>query len=143
MAAPTVPSAFFLSTRKAPAGQPVGILADAIDPSTGEYLSLERGFDPTDADVLDALSTVRDSGAAVLGKGQRFRSATHITPALAVFFAEETREALRRLIESRQIRLLETRVREDGDVGAELEVRYVNLARAEDRTARLPVQVAT
>jgi hypothetical protein len=129
---------FFILTEHTVPGAPVGILADAVDPGTREYLSIERGFDPTDAAVLAALSTERGSGSAVMNCGQKYRQASHITPQLQSFFQQETEFALQHLIDSRQIRLDEVLLETEG-TAAELHVHYFNLARQQDRKAVLPL----
>lgn len=126
------PEAFLLDTRRAPPDGAVGILADAVDPATHEFVSLLAGFDPTDADVFDALSTVRDSGAAVLGKGQRFRDAEVALPGMDRFFAEEVRFALGDLIRDGAVRLDRVEVVSAGTV-VEVSVVYTNLSRREAR----------
>lgn len=142
MPGPTIPpplASFLVPIEHVEPGAPVGMLADPIDPQTGDYLSIERGFDPTDAAVLTALSTVRGTGSAVLETGQRFRDATHVTPATATFLRQEVELALRHLIESGQIRLESVSVL-TGEDYAEVAVHYANLARGEHRTAVLPWQ---
>jgi hypothetical protein len=145
MPAPVIPPAgvspagFFVPVTYVAPGEPVGILADPIDPRTGEYLSLERGFDPTDAAVLTALRTVRGSGSAVLEVGQRFQDATHVTDATATFLFQEVELALRHLVHTGQIRLERVSVvAEPGKDFAEAAIFYVNLARGEERIAVLP-----
>lgn len=51
---------------------PPAILADAIDPVTGEYLSLTRGARLADAFAIEALRVQRGTGASTLELGQRF-----------------------------------------------------------------------
>ena len=72
---------------------PPGILADAIDPETGEYLSLTRGFDPTDAAVLTALRTIRATGSAVENVGHRFVDMELVGPDSPSFLEQEARRA--------------------------------------------------
>jgi hypothetical protein len=84
---------------------PVAWLADPIDPATGELLSIERGFYPTDSDVITALRTERASGSAVEDVGQQFRKAKRIDPQLPEFLRQETVLALKHLTESGDLRL--------------------------------------
>lgn len=146
MAAPTIPPAgvspagFFVPVTHVALGEPVGILADPIDPKTGEYLSIERGFDPTDAAVLYALRVVRGSGSAVLETGQRFRDVTHVTDSTSSQLFQEVELALRHLVERGQIRLEQVISRAiPGEDFAEVAVFYTNLARGEQRAAVLPL----
>jgi len=112
------------------------MLADPVDFVTGELLSIERGFDATDAAVITALRTLRGSGSAVSGVGHRFREAKLVTPQLASFFREEARLALAHLTSSRQIRIDLVETFAQGDTG-EVQVHYTNLARGEQRLVTL------
>jgi hypothetical protein len=73
---------------------PVPILADAIDPKTGEYLSIEDSATIADGMVVTLLRTERDSGAAVQGFGQRFKELRHVTGETALLAESMSREAL-------------------------------------------------
>jgi hypothetical protein len=119
-------------------GEPPGILADAIDLETGEYLSIERSYDPTDAAVLAALGTVRDSGSAVQDVGQRFHEHPLIDDRLELFFRQEVDFALRNLTRSGQVRLERVAVT-TGDDWAELSVFYTNVSAQKTRTASVRV----
>jgi len=127
------PAGFFLPVKFAFSNTPIAMLADPIDPATGELLSIERGFDPVDAAVINALRTRRGSGSAVESVGQRFRDATHVTPQLASFMREEVRLALLSLSSSNQIRLESVEVVE-GDDYADVIIEYVNVVRGEQRS---------
>lgn len=132
------PAGFFVPTDFAPEDEPVGILADAIDPDTGELMSILRGFDPTDAAAIHAMRVEEASGAAVEDTGHRFRTITHVGPRVEVAIAEEVRHALRRLTQTKQIRIerLEP-LATPGQDYAEAIVVYKNLARDEQR--KLPL----
>lgn len=132
------PAVFFTPVNFQTTGAPIGMLADAIDFATGELLSIERGFDPTDAAVMTALRTVRDSGSAVEDVGQRYADAKLITPQLRSFFAEETRLALEHLTSTNQISLDSVEVVTEGD-SAEVQIGYTNLARNAQRLVALPL----
>lgn len=86
------PASAFNIDRQFQSLPPVPILADLIDPKTGEYLSLEDSASIADGMVVTLMRTERDSGAAVLGFGQRFKSLRHVTndsPTLAESLARE------------------------------------------------------
>lgn len=119
-------------------GEPLAMLADPIDPSTGELLSIERSFDPTDLAVFTALRTVRDSGSAVEGVGQRFGDAKHVTVQLETFFREEVRLALEHLVAARQIYVEAVEV-VTAETAAEVRIAYWNVARALVRNVALPL----
>ena len=127
--------AFYPTIQPGEYAPPRPTLADAIDPWTGDYSSLE-GADPTDAAVLDALRIVRGSGASVQQDGQQFTEAQKVTEGLSRFLREEVEFALRRLIATQQITLLEVTVTTEND-SATIVVRYRNEAQREDRSAQL------
>ena len=144
MSPPVIPPAgvtlagFFIPVLYEDPGAPSGILADAIDPATGEYLSIERGFDPTDAAVLVALTVKRGSGSAVADVGQRYQDLQRVDETAPQFIVAETERALRRLIESRQI-TLEGVTPAMGDDWAEAKVVYHNVPRGQRRAPQLPL----
>jgi hypothetical protein len=126
------PAVLFTPVNFTVTGEPIGMLADPVDPVTGELLSIERGFDPTDAAVITALRTRRGSGSAVEDVGHQFASAKLITPQLESFFREEVRLALDHLTSTRQISLVRVEYLElDTDV--ELQIHFFNIARNEAR----------
>lgn len=126
---------FFLEERFVDETKPPGILADAIDPRTGEYLSISRGFEPTDAAVLAALATKRGSGAAVETVGQRFEDIRMIDPSTPGAIRSEVDTALSRLIVDKQI-ALQSVVPLIGSDWAEAQIVYLNRAK---NTRRSPV----
>lgn len=73
---------------------PVPILADLIDASTGEYLSLEDSATIADGLVVTLLRTQRGSGAAVLEFGQRFSELREVDNEATGLAESMTREAL-------------------------------------------------
>jgi hypothetical protein len=144
MSPPVIPPAgvslagFFLPVLYENPGAPPGILADAIDPATGDYLSIERGFDPTDAAVLTALTVKRGSGSAVTDVGQRYQDLERVDDTAEQFISAETERALRRLVESRQV-AFERVTPVIGDDWAEVQVIYRNLPRGQRRDPQLPL----
>ncbi len=110
------------------------ILADPVDFRTGELLSIERGYDPTDGAVFTALRTVRGSGSAVEDVGQKFNEHQLIDPQLEPFIRQETEFALRHLTDANQIQMQSVDVIEGADF-AELQAKYINVAQQRDRTA--------
>jgi len=57
---------------------PPAILADAVDPATGDLASLLFGLPLADAFAIEALRLQRGTGAAARDTGNRFRELTHI-----------------------------------------------------------------
>src|SRR6478736_2462236 len=91
------PADVFFMPVNFPTDDPVAFLADPIDPVTGDLLSIERGFYPTDADVITAIRTERGTGSAVEDVGQRYRDAKRVDPTLPEFLRQETALTLRHL----------------------------------------------
>lgn len=112
-------------------------MADAIDVATGEYLSIERGFDPTDAAFLTAMRTVRGSGSAVENVGQNFADHPRVDPKLGPFMREEVRLATKTLVDSGDLLVQNVSVKSLGD-GAEVYIEWKNLARDKAQAIRLP-----
>lgn len=143
MPLPVIPPAgvslagFFMPVLYEDPGAPPGILADAIDPVTGDYLSIERGFDPTDAAVLTALTVQRGSGSAVETVGQRYQDLERVDDTAAQFLAAETERALKRLVDSRQVIVDSAALL--GDDWAEVHVSYRNVPRGQRRDPQLPL----
>lgn len=132
------PAVLFTPVNYRTTGVAIAMLADPIDPATGELLSIERGFDPTDAAVINALRTVRGSGSAVEDVGQRFADAKHVTPQLEAFLREEVRLALNGLTSTNQIRLESVAI-ETVDDTANVHIVYTNIARGVERPVNLPL----
>jgi hypothetical protein len=121
----------FVSPAKPPA-----ILADNIDPATGEFVSILSGIHPVDSHVITALRTERGSGVSVMATGQRFRDVRKVDDAFARRIQDECEIALAHLIERRDIMVPKIAVVEDGDTG-HLYFVYANL-RAQNRRKRKP-----
>ena len=103
-------------------------LADAIDPATGDYLSIQRGVDPIEAQALDALMVCRGSGSAVRAEGHKLHEIAFVNERTAFLVRAEIEYAWRRLIDARQIRIDGLDVATDGDA-ANATIRFTNLDR--------------
>jgi hypothetical protein len=77
----------------APQAPPPAILADRIDPVTGDFESLFVGRPLADAFAIDALRVQRGTGAAVRDLGNRFREITHVEDDAAELVESMTAEA--------------------------------------------------
>jgi hypothetical protein len=120
------PAALDLSTAQ------VGVfLADAIDPETLDYRSIERGVDPVEAAALEALLVRRASGSAVRDDGLKLDDITKIDEAFETTLKAEVRYAWRRLIEDRKIELVTLQVLTDGDT-ANVVIVFRNLTESAD-----------
>jgi hypothetical protein len=130
-------SAFLLDTAGVPNGAVAAIMADAIDVATGEYLSIERGFDPTDAAFLTCARTVRGSGSAVESVGQNFADHPRVDPQLEPFMREEVRLMAKELVDAGDLAIQTVTVTPLGD-SAETYIEWKNLARDKAQSVRLP-----
>lgn len=113
------------------------MLADPIDVATGDYLSIERGFDPTDGAVLTAFRTVRASGSAVEQVGQNFAAHPRVDPQLEPFMREEVRLAVKNLTDAGDVEIQQVTVTPYGDT-ADVYVEWRNVARDKAQAVRLP-----
>lgn len=107
-------------------GGPALFLADAIDPTTGEYRSIQRGVDPTEAAAIELLRVRRKSGSAVQDQGQRFDQIESVDDQLAFRIRSEIEYAWRNLISSGQIRIDELKIDGEGDT-ANVRILFTNL----------------
>lgn len=121
------PAGFFVPQLFSEPTEPPGILADAIDPETGEYLSISRGIDPVDEQVLVALTLRRRSGAAVMDDGHEFDQIRKVDDSARTVIDAETRRALSRLAGNGDIKLRKVyAVAEPGNDWGEVSVEYEN-----------------
>ena len=121
----TTPLSGWVPNPEDPAEPPPAILADWIDPQTGDFASLLQSLDPIDAAVAFAFEVERDSGAAVQGVGHRFRSIRYVGPETPDLVASVAREAVSALVDEGLVDLEATRVETSGaDVAAEID--FVN-----------------
>ncbi len=74
---------------------PPAILADKIDPFTGEFESLTEGRGLADAFAIEAFRIQRGTGAAARDLGNRFRALTHVDDAGPQLIESMAREAFR------------------------------------------------
>lgn len=135
------PASYGAPTEFVSPAKPPAILADDIDPATGELRSILRGIHPVDAHVITALRTKRGSGVSVMATGQRFDDVRKIDDAFPRRIQDECERALSTLIDRGDIRLEKIAVIEDGDTG-HLYFEYFNLRatnRDQKRTLRLDV----
>src|SRR4029079_12584815 len=100
------PAGFFVPQIAVDPSAPAGILADAIDPATGEYLSIRRGINPIDAQVLLALRVRRRSGACVMDDGQDFGTIQTLDDQAPALIEAKARLVLKRLVGNRDIAIV-------------------------------------
>jgi hypothetical protein len=122
--------------------QPPAILADRIDPLTGEFESLVSGRGLADAMVIEAVRVQRGTGASVREEGNRFREVGYVDTTNAEVVESMTREALRPAEEAGVLRLVSVTVEPDAEDGSQLDtvIEYRDLLAPEkSQTRRLVI----
>lgn len=114
------PASAFALQQHAVSEPPPAILADLIDPATGEFLSLVDSATIADGLVVHLLRTQRGSGAAVLSYGQRFRELTHVTTESPELVESMVREALRPASDAGIVRFDQIEAEVDATDGSQL-----------------------
>lgn len=125
------------------------ILADKIDPATGEYESILAGRDPVDAAVLVAVSIAMGTGAAVLSTGNRFRDAKFVDDKDKRVLESSARTALAKLVARGDIEILFIKVEELADFSVsggvndflELTIIYLNKRASGERKRSQSIKV--
>jgi hypothetical protein len=114
------------------------ILADLIDPVTGDYASLTKSANLADAFALEALRVQRGSGAAVRDVGHRFREITHVETTATDVVAGMTQEAFADAARAGVAELVDVTVEVDASDGAQLNtvVEYRDLLAPRDAPTR-------
>ena len=120
------PASAFTENAHADPAAPPAILADAIDPATRDFLSLERGLDPVDAAMVFTFGVRRGSGAAVQGVGHRLPTARHADPEAVTLLQSLAREAAKHLTDAGVVRLGAVGVTIENDA-ATVSVNFENL----------------
>lgn len=125
--------------------QPSNLLADNIDPTTNDFVSLFSSVDPIDAQVMIALKTVRGSGAAVQEDGSRFSDLKKITNSVQTEIKSMVRTALGRLITNRDI-LYKRLVFDEFDPRnqtLQIRIEYINLRAADGQLRSIEMATPT
>lgn len=119
---------------------PPAILADRIDPATGDFESVFVGRPLADAFAIEALRVQRGTGAAVRDLGNRYRQVSHVEPASTELIESMTTEAFAAAEQAGVARLVRVAVAVDAtdrsQVSATVEYRDL-LAPAESAERRL------
>lgn len=97
----------------APQVPPPAILADRIDPATGDFESLFLGRPLADAFAIEALRVQRATGAAVRELGNRYRELTHVEDETVELIESMTNEAFADAEAAGVARLVQVRVEVD------------------------------
>ncbi len=99
---------------------PPAILADLIDPYTGDFLSLLEGRGLADAFAIEALRVQRATGGAVRDVGNRYRQVSHVDESNALVVESMTREAFQAGEEAGLLRVVAVTVEPDASDPAQL-----------------------
>jgi hypothetical protein len=116
--------------------KPPAILADDIDPMTGEFRSILRGVHPVDGMVVVALRTQRGTGASVPDVGSELATIDKVDDALPQRIKFEIQAALTPLVKRQLIRIGSI-VSASVDDAASAYCEYTNLLT--NKTQRVPV----
>lgn len=108
--------------------RPPALLADAIDPVTGELTSLFTAPHPVDATIQTAFRTRQGSGAAVQDVGHRYDRIRKKTERTARELRDEAERILKPLVEREDVAIerIEEDVEGQGFDGAAQLIRYRN-----------------
>jgi len=116
--------------------KPPAILADDIDPQTGEFRSLLRGVHPVDGMVVVALRTQRGTGASVPDVGSGLATLDKVDDTLPARIKFEIQAALASLVKRKLVRIGSIVSAQAGD-GSSAYCEYTNLLT--NQTRRVPV----
>ncbi len=116
------PLSAFSQPSVAPQVAPPAILADSIDPQTGDFASLVESAELADAFALDALLIERATGAVVRDFGNRYREITHVEPDAALVIDSMTRQAFADAERAGVARLERTAIEQDAGDPSQLNV---------------------
>lgn len=116
---------------------PPAILADRINPTTGDFESLFLGRPLADAFAIEALRVQRGTGAAVRDLGNRFRELTHVEDDAPELIESMTAEAFAAAEQAGVARLVQVVVAADPIDPSQLETRIEYRALLEPGEAAL------
>lgn len=117
---------------------PPVILADAIDPETGELLSLTRGARLADAFAVQAMRVQRGTGACVQSLGNRYREIELVQDGIQQIIDSMTREAFAAAEDAGVARLERVQVEVDASDPSQTStvIEYRDLLAPRDRAVR-------
>lgn len=123
------PAASFELAGFEPQRRPVAILADDIDPKTGEFRSITRSANMTEALVNYLLSVQRGSGAAVRSFGHRLRELRQVEDDSTELAESYVRAALEPATRSGMVRIDRLTIEVNPGDGTQVDahVQYVDL----------------
>ncbi|MFZ5896803.1 MAG: hypothetical protein ACOY0T_37450 [Myxococcota bacterium] len=105
---------------------PVPILADYVDPETGDIIDLLRTRTPVDGALIEGLRVERNSGPAVALVGHTMREIRHLDDTSVAESASRAREGYRELERLGLLRTSKVEVNTDNDA-MEISVEIVDL----------------
>ena len=119
--------------------KPPAILADDIDPTTGELRSILQGIHPIDSQVITRARTRRASGGSVQNVGNRFHEIEKVDDEMVTRARYECELAFAERVERRDIRIDDIEVEEAAGIGdgANLFMAYTNLRTGKPGRVRL------
>lgn len=94
------PVSYWTPAELAAQGEPIPILADLIDPATGEFKSLTKSARLCDAHVIEAYRAEAGTGPALGEAGHTLRVVKHTTPSDLDELRGRTKQAVQHLIDA-------------------------------------------
>ena len=143
MVPPTLPVSWWTEQRTGVQPGPVPILADKLDPSTGEFLDLLSSHTVVDGLVIEAYRVEANTGVALDGAGNTLREVRHTSEADLDELKARARAAVRPfelegLLEFQKVDAENTEELADG---CELEVWIKDLTVENDTRAAQPFKI--
>lgn len=132
------PAGFYLpqalETRRATSA----LLADWIDPTTGELVTLRRAPHPVDAAIAWQFTAVRRTGAAVMEQGQRFKDTRKAEVGAELRLRYEVEQLVAPFVSAGDIRVrkIEVHVGVEARDTAAIYFAYTNLHTGKDEDLR-------
>jgi len=111
-----LPLSAFTELSGVPLGGPIPILADLMDPTTGDYLSLTKGRSPVDGAIVEGFRVERGSGPAVQNVGHTLREVRHTDASSIAEIQSRVRDGVQHLERAGLARLQKVDVEVTGDL---------------------------
>jgi hypothetical protein len=134
------PAASFELNGFEPQRAPPVILADKIDPLTGEFLSLTKTYTVAEGMATYLSAVQRSTGAAVRNIGHRFRELKHVDEQAPELAESMARQALQPAVDAGVLQFdrIESEVHADDGSQLGIETRFIDLGSPrQDRTRRV------
>jgi hypothetical protein len=116
---PLVPVSYWVAQSFEKSGDPVPILADKVDPSTGEIVDLLASHTPVDGLLIEAFRVEAESGPALDGAGHTLREVRHTDDSDLSEIDARTRSAVKHLVDLNLVSVTKVQVERTSFDGVE------------------------